>query len=92
MLGYLEAALYDRSNNAAFKEHSTDENIIKYERIDDLLKKFESTISKEQDSLYSRFRELENELDVSTRTACYRAGWLDGIVLGVLAGTRANGE
>jgi hypothetical protein len=90
MFEYLDDALFERSNEAAFAHQDEREPQLMEAKRLDLYKAFESTLQEHQQELYKHAADIDTDMAVKERTACYRAGWLDGITLGVMAAARGS--
>jgi hypothetical protein len=90
MFQYLEDALSTRSNNAAFAHQGEHEAMVMEAKRCEIYGAFESTLLDHQKELYKQASTIDIDMSIKDRTACYRAGWLDGIALGVTAATREN--
>ena len=73
---------YEVSNNLALK---IDPKRIRYT---DLEMTFEKAFPRELEELREEYINLRTELDVAESDATYRAGWLDGLIVGVMAASR----
>jgi hypothetical protein len=90
MLKYLEDALSERSHKAAFAYQREPESVLMETQHLEIYKAFKETLQAHQHELYNKISNINSEMSVKDRTACYRAGWLDGITLGVMAATRGD--
>ena len=90
MFEYLKDALSNRSNNAAFACQNEYKSIVMGAKRNKIYKAFDATLKEDQQELYELASNIDCDMSVKERTACYRAGWLDGIALGVMAATREN--
>jgi hypothetical protein len=90
MFEYLDDALFERSNDAAFAHHDEREPRFMEAKRREICKAFESTLQEHQQELYEHAANIDIDIALKERMACYRAGWLDGIALGVMAAARGS--
>ena len=94
MLEYLDKVFADRAFKAR-AEHEAINNFAHKKdpiriRFADVERAFESAFPKELEELREEYYDLQAVLDKAESNAVYRAGWLDGIVVGVLAATQGK--
>ena len=90
MLEYLNKIFSERAFRAR-TEHERDFDLdrdSKRTRFTDVDMAFSKAIPKELEELHDEYMELRVDLDIAKSDAIYRAGWLDGVVVGVIAASR----
>ena len=92
MLKYLKNAFSDRAffARSAFSLECDLYPDSKRIRFADVEKAFTKAIPDELEGLYDEYLNLRTDLNIAESDATYRAGWLDGIVVGVLAATQSK--
>ena len=90
MLEYLDEVFSERALRAR-TEHERDFDLTydpKRTRFTDVDRAFSRAIPKELEELHSEFLDLRTDLGIAESDAVYRAGWLDGVAIGVMAASR----
>ena len=90
MIEYLDKIFSERALRAR-TEHKRDYDLTydpKRTRFADVDMAFTRAIPKELEKLHDEYLELQADLDMAESDATYRAGWLDGVAVGVAAALR----
>ena len=61
---------------------------LKSEQFNEYCETLLNTLSREQGELFEKLRSCDLMIQNFEKTECYKAGWFDGILVGVLAATR----
>ena len=92
MLEYLNKAISERALfvRTAYERECDLHPNPKRHRYADVDMALSRAIPEELSELYDEYINLGVELEIAESNATYRAGWLDGIVVGVLAATQGD--
>jgi hypothetical protein len=92
VLGYLEGSVKRRTDHAVSEWRGTLEGSERFEELENATDGLEKAVLPQHRELYTHMLNIKHDESERVREACYRAGWLDGIALGVLAASRSAVE